>query len=116
MAGERLDSTQEALARLRDDFAGRLDGTVATLTGLAERIEVTETQVAALAELQRELHRIRGTAGTFGFTGAARLAAEMERAVETWRLESGGNMATAKEQAARVRQFIALFANQVRAG
>lgn len=115
MAGDRLDSTKEALARLREDFAGRLDGTVATFTGLAERLEAASTRAAALAELQRELHRIRGTAGTFGFTGAAQLAAEMERAVETWRPESGGKVA-AKEQGARVRQFIALFASQVKAG
>lgn len=112
MTSDRRESTEAALARLRDLFVARVPESLSTLTALADRLDMDAADNAALLELERELHRLRGTAGTFGFIEAARLAGELEETVKTWRLEGVGE--AGDSTSARLRRFIYAFDRQVR--
>ncbi|HLQ58930.1 MAG TPA: response regulator [Gemmatimonadales bacterium] len=57
---------------------------LALLLGIAERLAARGNDRAALAELMRETRRIQGTAESFGFLDASRLAAGMEATVRDW--------------------------------
>src|SRR2546421_1531871 len=52
------------------------------LAGLAERLVVAAGDRDALDALRRETHKVHGSAGSYGFIGAARLAARLEGTVE----------------------------------
>jgi CheY-like chemotaxis protein len=57
---------------------------LALLLGVAERLTAQGDDREALAELQREIEKIQGAAGSSGFLDASRLAAGMEATVEDW--------------------------------
>lgn len=80
---------------------------MATLEGLAGRIERGPDAAAALTELGKQLHRLRGTAGTFGFAAAAALAGDMEAEVKLWQAAVPEH--DAAQRSARVRRFIREF-------
>lgn len=111
MAPER-GGTEAALARLRELFVGRLGEALANMSSLAELLDADGGNQTALAELERELHRLRGTAGTFGFTEAARLAGEMEDTVAAWRVDPSNPAHGAIARS--VRLFIHEFDRKVR--
>src|SRR3989454_3818833 len=54
------------------------------LAGLAERLVVAGGDRAALDALRRETHKVHGSAGSYGFMEASRLAAGMEATVKDW--------------------------------
>ncbi len=54
------------------------------LAGLAERLVVAGGDRAALDALRREAHKVHGSAGSYGFMEASRLAAGMEATVKDW--------------------------------
>src|SRR3989442_5588946 len=54
------------------------------LAGLAERLVVTGGDRDALDALRRETHKVHGSAGSYGFMEASRLAAGMEATVKDW--------------------------------
>src|SRR2546429_2017414 len=54
------------------------------LAGLADRLTVAANDAEALDELRRETHKIRGSAGSYGFWEASRLAAGMEETAKDW--------------------------------
>src|SRR5881397_4361785 len=54
------------------------------LAGLAERLAAAGGDREALDELRRETHKIHGSAGSYGFMEASRLAAGMEATVKDW--------------------------------
>lgn len=54
------------------------------LAGLAERLIAAPGDGAALDELRRETHKVHGSAGSYGFMEASRLAAGMEATVKDW--------------------------------
>src|SRR5437762_13982290 len=69
---------------------------------------------AAIEDLRRDAHRLRGSAGSFGFPQASVVAAELEEAAKHW-LEHPGNGIADRGQAARgyVRRLAAaLFTKQ----
>jgi CheY-like chemotaxis protein len=69
---------------------------------------------AAIETLRRDAHRLRGSAGSFGFPQASVVAAELEEAAKHW-LEHPGNGVADRGQAARgyVRRLAAaLFTKQ----
>ncbi len=81
---------------------------------VAERLIATGDDTAAIAELRRDAHRLRGSAGSFGFPQASVVAAELEEAAKQW-LEHPGNGVADRGQAARgyVRRLAAaLFTKQ----
>src|SRR5437879_3931223 len=54
------------------------------LAGLAERLFVAASDPAAIDALLRETHKVHGSAGSYGFMEASRLAAGMEATVKDW--------------------------------
>src|SRR5437764_14100365 len=54
------------------------------LAGLADRLTVAANDTEALDGLRRETHKIRGSAGSYGFWEASRLAAGMEETAKDW--------------------------------
>ena len=81
---------------------------------LAERLIATGDDTAAIETLRRDAHRLRGSAGSFGFPQASVVAAELEEAAKKW-LEKPGNGVGDRGQAARAfvrRLAAALFMKQ----
>jgi len=81
---------------------------------VAERLIATGDDTAAIEELRRDAHRLRGSAGSFGFPQASVVAAELEEAAKQW-LERPGNGVADRGMAARdfVRRLAAaLFTKQ----
>jgi len=54
------------------------------LAELADRLTVAGNDAEALDRLRRETHKIRGSAGSYGFWEASRLAAGMEETAKDW--------------------------------
>src|SRR5216117_1159831 len=54
------------------------------LAGLAERLVVAASDREAIDALRRETHKVHGSAGSYGFMEASRLAAGMEATVKDW--------------------------------
>src|SRR2546429_3488465 len=54
------------------------------LAGLAERLVVAASDCEAIDALRRETHKVHGSAGSYGFMEASRLAAGMEATVKDW--------------------------------
>src|SRR5207244_3873171 len=52
--------------------------------GLAHRIAARSADREALDALRREIHKVHGSAGSYGFMDASRLAAGMEATVKDW--------------------------------
>jgi len=81
---------------------------------LAERLIAAGDDTAAIETLRRDAHRLRGSAGSFGFPQASVVAAELEEAAKKW-LEKPGNGVGDRGQAARAfvrRLAAALFMKQ----
>src|SRR6059058_3787028 len=54
------------------------------LAGLAHRIAARSADREALEGLRHETHKVHGSAGSYGFMDASRLAAGMEATVKDW--------------------------------
>src|SRR5436309_10047338 len=54
------------------------------LAGLAHRIAARSADREALEGLRHETHKVHGSAGSYGFMEASRLAAGMEATVKDW--------------------------------
>jgi HPt (histidine-containing phosphotransfer) domain-containing protein len=75
------DALDAAMAALRLEYAQRLDGDLARV---AEAIELLARDLGDSAAKERarfEAHRLKGSAGTFGFHGVSARAAELEELV-----------------------------------
>src|SRR6266516_1571007 len=57
---------------------------LSVLAGLAERLVAAGGDREALDALRRETHKVHGSAGSYGFMAASRLAAGMEATVKDW--------------------------------
>ncbi len=81
---------------------------------LAERLITTGDDIDAVDQLRREAHKIRGSAGSFGFAQATAVAAELEEAAKQWLAQPGHG---ARTRGAAARAFVrrlaaALFTKQ----
>ncbi|MBA4070559.1 MAG: hypothetical protein C0497_01795 [Gemmatimonas sp.] len=74
------DAMRELRARYKDTNEAMLD----TFRAMARRLDQAPDDAATLESLQRELHRIRGTAGSFGFHEANRIAKALEDRAIRW--------------------------------
>ena len=102
---------------VRDEYLQGARDQLGAIAELAERLIAAGTDTAAIAELRRDAHRLRGSAGSFGFPQASVVAAELEEAAKQW-LEHPGNGVADRGQAARgfVRRLAAaLFTKQATA-
>jgi CheY-like chemotaxis protein len=99
---------------VRDEYLQGARDQLGTIAELAERLIAAGDDTAAIEALRRDAHRLRGSAGSFGFPQASVVAAELEEAAKRW-LEHPGNGVADRGQAARgfVRRLAAaLFTKQ----
>lgn len=82
--GGAASDLDHALTALREHFRAASGPIVATFEQLATLLTRMPTSPRALEALRRELHRVKGTAGSYGFLDASALAARLEERVETW--------------------------------
>ena len=73
-----------ALAALRERFAASAERTVAAFRAFAHQLAASPAAPDVVEALRCELHRVHGTAGTYGFAEASRLAASLEAEVVRW--------------------------------
>jgi len=74
----------DALRTLRERFRETSAATIALLEDLSRQLVADPTAPETIAGLRRELHRVHGTAGSYGFIEASRLAGKLEQRVTTW--------------------------------
>jgi CheY-like chemotaxis protein/HPt (histidine-containing phosphotransfer) domain-containing protein len=81
---------------------------------LAERLVAAGDDIDAVDQLRREAHKIRGSAGSFGFAQATAVAAELEEAAKQWlaQPEQGASTRGAMARAFVRRLAAALFTKQ----
>jgi len=99
---------------VRDEYLHGARDQLGAIAELAERLIAAGDDTAAIETLRRDAHRLRGSAGSFGFPQASVVAAELEEAAKRW-LEHPVNGVADRGQAARnfVRRLAAaLFTKQ----
>lgn len=102
---------------VRDEYLRGARDQLGTIAELAERLVASGDDREALEALRRDAHRLRGSAGSFGFPQATVVAGELEDAAKSW-LEHPANGAADRGTAARgfVRRLAAaLFTKQAAA-
>lgn len=76
------------LAKLRERFAASSGNTLKAFESLADQLQRTPSAPEVIDALRRELHRLHGTAGSYGYHEASRLAATLEMLVSTWQSDA----------------------------
>lgn len=76
------------LQALRDDYAARLPNEIQSLCDLVSRLADPELEREALTQLNQKLHKLAGSAGSFGFPDLGKQAKKLELQTHTW-LASG---------------------------
>jgi len=102
---------------VRDEYLRGARDQLGAIAELAERLIAAGDDTAAIEELRRDAHRLRGSAGSFGYPQASVVAAELEEAAKKW-LEQPANGAGDRGLATRdfVRRLAAaLFTKQAAA-
>ena len=102
---------------VRDEYLQGARDQLGAIAELAERLIAAGDDIPAIEELRRDAHRLRGSAGSFGFPQASVVAAELENAAKQW-LEHPGNGVGDRGAAARAfvrRLAAALFTKQAAA-
>jgi CheY-like chemotaxis protein len=74
----------DALTALREHFRASSGTIVDTFERLATQLAAVPTSPRALEALKCELHRMKGTAGSYGFLDASTLATKLEERVIAW--------------------------------
>ncbi len=69
---------------LLEDYLENTRAQLGVLADLADRLVAAGNDREALDALRREAHKIHGSAGSYGFWDASRLAAGMEETVKDW--------------------------------
>ena len=99
-------SAREVMAALRERYRTNSPAIVASVSKLAAELRAEPSSAETIERLRREAHRIRGTAGTYGFTEASQLAEALERRCELWARDSA---ADAGHRASYVERIAAAF-------
>jgi DNA-binding response OmpR family regulator len=74
----------DTLTALREHFRASSGPIVDTFERLATQLAHMPASPRALEALKHELHRVKGTAGSYGFLDASTLATKLEERVATW--------------------------------
>src|SRR2546430_1048582 len=69
---------------LLEEYLAGMRTELAALATIAERLAAAKSDRATIEALRRAAHKIHGSAGSFGFMEASRLAAGMEATVKDW--------------------------------
>ncbi|HWC74954.1 MAG TPA: response regulator [Gemmatimonadales bacterium] len=101
---------------VRDQYLQGARDQLGAIAELAERLIAAEDDTAAIEGLRRDAHRLRGSAGSFGFPQASIVAAELESAAKEW-LEHPGPANGSRRRGQEARAFVrrlaaALFTKQ----
>jgi DNA-binding response OmpR family regulator len=83
-SAQTVARASDALRTLRERFRETSAGTIALLEDLARQLGADPSAPETISALRRELHRVHGTAGSYGFAEASRLAAKLEQRVALW--------------------------------
>jgi CheY-like chemotaxis protein len=99
---------------LRDEYLQGARDQLGGIAELAERLITAGDETAAIEGLRHEAHKLRGSAGSFGFAQASVVAAELEDAAKQWLAQPADGAAT---RGAAARGFVrrlaaALFTKQ----
>mgnify|MGYP006194209307 FL=1 len=84
---QQLQQLQAHLQQLGEQFAQRLQQELPELAGKARQLQQAddvESQQHLLSSLRDQLHKLAGSAGTFGFNGLGQQARELEQQAEQW--------------------------------
>ena len=84
----------EALRVMRERYRASVANVVAGFRYLAAQLTVKPENAEVLESLRRELHRVHGTAGSFGFPDASRLAGVLEARAVRWLADPSFDRAT----------------------
>jgi len=88
---------------LLESYLKSVQGQMDLLGGLADRLVVRGDDTDALTEFRRESHKVRGSAGSYGFPEATNVAAEMEELAKAWLAGTG----SAAERGTAARMLVA---------
>lgn len=102
---------------VRDEYLQGARDQLGAIAELAERLIARGDDTDAIEQLRRDAHRLRGSAGSFGFPHASTVAAELEKVTKEW-LEDPVHGAAERGKAARAfvrRLAAALFTKQAAA-
>ncbi len=69
---------------LRAEYLAGASDQLQLLAQLGARLDTNPSDADALQEFRREVHKIRGAAGSFGFPQGSRVAAAMEETAKEW--------------------------------
>ena len=102
---------------LRDEYLKGARDQLGGIAELAERLITSGDDAAAIEDLRHEAHKLRGSAGSFGFAQASVVAAELEDAAKQWLAQPADGAGT---RGAAARGFVrrlaaALFTKQAAA-
>src|SRR5437870_4871026 len=92
---------------LLEEYLAGMRTELAALATIAERLAAVKSDRATIEALRRAAHKIHGSAGSFGFMEASRLAAGMEATAKDW-ADWPGNPEV--ERASLARWFVARLA------
>lgn len=95
---------KDVLAQLRERYLAGSGATLRAFEELATQLERAPGAPEVVQALRRELHRVRGTAGSYGFLETSRLAAALEPVAVRW---AGDPELDRTRRARIVRQFVA---------
>lgn len=82
-----MDNTPDIASRLlalKQAYAARLPDELAQLKQLAQALLLPEHQAEALAQLNQRLHKLAGSAGSFGLVELGKLARQLELQTQQW--------------------------------
>lgn len=91
------------LAQLREKYLASSGNTLTAFTQLAEQLQRDPAAPEVVEALRRELHRVHGTAGSYGFHEASRLAGALEPVAVKWAADA---QLDRDRRAGIVRQFV----------
>lgn len=84
MVNTNNDEVTKKLQLLRAEYAARLPILLAELETLAQHTLVPETQRVTLEEVHQRLHKLAGSAGSFGFASLGKHAKQLEQQAAEW--------------------------------
>jgi CheY-like chemotaxis protein len=99
----------------RDEYLQAARDQLGAIAESAERLVASGNDTAAIEDLRRDAHGLRGSAGSFGFHQASVVATELEMAAQRWldHPGNGGSEGRGHEARAFVRRLAAaLFTKQ----
>jgi CheY-like chemotaxis protein len=98
---------------VRNEYLQGARDQLGAIAELAERLIAAGNDTAAIEALRRDAHRLRGSAGSFGFPQASVVAAELEEAAKQWLGHPGDGDDRGQTARAFVRRLAAaLFTKQ----